>query len=231
MAKDERWERHESLSAQEFQEPAAAEATKPKQVPSAPEPEKDPVSDKTITLQSSDSFSEQLIKAKASVGSRFEKFGNLKIATYQGSKTIAEWGKEFHVAIPEDGDPEAIIGAGAKAASLYGAAITNFEQASITNLTLKKELEAKEGELFSKIKRLKENGKAPSDRSVQARVASHPEIIRLNNQLAISDFIVKFWDNKKQQLVYLRRTLEMIGYAKGAEMKSLHHNASVPRTF
>ena len=229
MSKDDRWERHESLPAQDIRyasESTSKQSTITEEEPADSNDNDDEFEDKDITLQTSKDFVQDLVKAKQGVSLRFNKFGNLKIPTFQGDKTIEEWGKVFHVPIPDDGDTEALIRAGAKAASLYSVAVTNLEQASITNLTLKKELESKEGDLFSRIKRLKENGKAPSDRSVQARVASHPEIISLNNQLAISDFIVKFWDSKKQQLVYTRRTLEMIGYARGAELKSLHHGAS-----
>jgi len=220
------WERHESLPAEEPKQPdLTAEKKEPTPEPAPLTPKPIP-KDKDIELESSKSFQKKLVRAKASMNKRFGVFGNLKILTYQGEKTVEEWGEHFTVKVPEDGDTRQLIIAGARCGALYAEAITNLEQASITNLTLKKELTSKEGELFAKIKRQKENNKPPSDRAVQARVDSHPEIVRLKNQLAISAFIVGFWESKKQQLVYTRRTLEMIGYAKGAELKSLGMVAS-----
>jgi len=135
-------------------------------------------------------------------------------------KTLAEWHEFFHIKIPGNpamGDLYELL---AKTNSLISTINHNLGMSQLTRDAIEREVKSLKSSKFVDIKK-SSKGKAPSNDMTNMQVEA--SIVDHLDQLMISEYIVTFWDNKRQALISTRKTLESMLFALTGEMKIKHN--------
>lgn len=132
-------------------------------------------------------------------------------------ESLAHWREYFTVDIPASPSMSELHRCMSKTNGLITTVNHKLSASQLTRDALEREVKSIKAKKFVAIKRGSGTGKAPSNdmtaMQVDTQIAEHLD------QLMIAEYIVGFWENKRQALISTRKTLEAMMFGLSSEMK------------
>lgn len=132
-------------------------------------------------------------------------------------KSLAYWQDYFAINIPQSPSMAELFDCMARTNGLITTVNHKLSTSQLTQNALDREVKSIKAKKFVAIKRGANGDKAPSNDMVAMQVDN--EIETHLDQLMIAEYIVGFWENKRQALISTRKTLEAMMFGLSSEMK------------